>query len=126
MNIFVYADMESKINRCRKKANEYFSMLIYLLIIVALIFTVVGIILVRPVSILLGANETMLESCVTYGKTLLIFLISQKITKTVKFSNFNKTIDAQKIFLRRQTNLLQITLSVLIKNFGAIKRQETK
>lgn len=75
MNIFVYADMESKINRCRKKANEYFSMLIYLLIIVALIFTVVGIILVRPVSILLGANETMLESCVTYGKTLLIFLI---------------------------------------------------
>lgn len=59
----------------KEKANEYFSMLIYLLIIVALIFTVIGVIFVRPISSLLGADETMIESCVTYGRTLLIFLI---------------------------------------------------
>lgn len=59
----------------KEKANRYFSMLIYLLIIIGLLFTILGIILVRPVANLLGANESMLENCVLYGKTLLIFLI---------------------------------------------------
>lgn len=59
----------------KEKANEYFSMLIYLLIIVGLLFTIIGVALVRPVSGLLGADETMIEDCVTYGRTLMIFLI---------------------------------------------------
>lgn len=50
-------------------------MLIYLLIIIGLVFTIVGFPLVEPVANLLGADETMIEPCVTYGKTLLIFLI---------------------------------------------------
>lgn len=59
----------------KEKANRYFSMLIYLLIAVGLLLTIAGIWLVKPVSILLGADETMLGECVTYGKTLTIFLI---------------------------------------------------
>lgn len=59
----------------KAKANRYFSMLIYLLISLGLIFTIVGIWLVKPASILLGADEAMLGECVTYGKTLTIFLI---------------------------------------------------
>lgn len=57
-----------------KKANEYFSMLIYLIIMIGIVLTIVGILLVRPISILLGAKGNMLEACVTYGRVLLIAL----------------------------------------------------
>lgn len=59
----------------KDKANEYFSMLIYLLIIIGLIFSIVGITVVRPISKLLGAEGNILEDCITYGQVLLIFLI---------------------------------------------------
>ncbi len=58
-----------------QKANKYFSMLIYLLIIVGLILTFVGIAIVKPASILLGADETMLEDCIIYGRVIIIFLV---------------------------------------------------
>ena len=57
-----------------KKANEYFSMLIYLIIIIGIILTMVGIFFIRPISILLGAKENILEYCITYGRVLLIAL----------------------------------------------------
>ncbi len=60
----------------KEKANEYFSMLIALLIIVSIIFSVIGVILIRPISSLLGADEAMMEYCVTYGRTILIFLVA--------------------------------------------------
>lgn len=59
----------------KEDANRYFSMLIYLLGIIGLILTVVGIIAVKPIAKLLGADDAMLAYCVTYGRTLLIFLI---------------------------------------------------
>lgn len=58
-----------------EKANEYFSMLVYLLILVGFIFTIIGVVLVKPITTLLGANQTMFADCVTYGRTLLLFLI---------------------------------------------------
>lgn len=59
----------------KEKANRYFSMLIYLLVIVGIILTTCGIGLVSPMAKLLGADESMLEDCITYGRTLLIFLV---------------------------------------------------
>lgn len=59
----------------KQKANRYFSMLIYLLVIVGAVLTTIGIMVMRPVSKLLGADSSMLEYCVTYGRTILIFLI---------------------------------------------------
>ncbi len=59
----------------KQKANRYFSMLIYLLIIIGFIFTILGVILVEPMAKLLGSDKNMLQDCVVYGRTLLIFLI---------------------------------------------------
>ena len=59
----------------KDKANRYFSMLIYLLAIIGFIFTVFGVIIVEPMAKLLGADENMLQNCVVYGRTLLIFLV---------------------------------------------------
>ena len=57
-----------------EKANEYFSMLIYLLIISGIILTIVGLIFIRPITILLGAEGEMIDYCVIYGSTLLVAL----------------------------------------------------
>ena len=58
----------------KEKANKYFSMLIYLLMISGIILTVIGIIFIRPIAMSLGAEGTILENCVIYGATLLISL----------------------------------------------------
>lgn len=59
----------------KKKANEIFSLLIYLLIGLGLLFTVVGEIFVEPISRFLGADAGMLPYCVTYGRVLLLALV---------------------------------------------------
>lgn len=58
-----------------KKANEIFSLLIYVLIGVGIVFTISGIILVRPVAGLLGAEGDMLDYCTTYGRIIMIALV---------------------------------------------------
>lgn len=57
-----------------KKANEYFSMLIYLIIITGIILSVIGFIFIRPISILLGAKGDMINECVIYGRVILVIL----------------------------------------------------
>lgn len=59
-----------------EKAKEYFSMLIYVLIIIGIILSIFGFIIIRPVSILLGAEGEMIETCVVYGRVLLVALVA--------------------------------------------------
>lgn len=58
----------------REKANKYFSMLVYISIGLGIVFSVAGIILIRPISSLLGASENMLDDCVLYGRIILAAL----------------------------------------------------
>ncbi len=55
-----------------KKANEIFSMLVYVSIIMGIILMVLGLISIRKVVILLGAEGRLLEDCVTYGRIILL------------------------------------------------------
>lgn len=57
----------------KEDANRYFTMLITLVIILGIVLTIFGLIVVRPLSHALGARGQMLEDCVTYGRTLMIF-----------------------------------------------------
>jgi len=59
----------------KEKANRYFSMLIYLLVIIGLVLTINGVLLIEKMAKLLGADEAMLQDCIVYGRTLLIFLV---------------------------------------------------
>ena len=59
----------------KEKANEYFSMLNYFLVVVGSILTIMGFIFIRPISKLLGAKGDILEYCVMYGRILLIALV---------------------------------------------------
>lgn len=52
----------------KEKANQYFSMLIYVSAVLGIIIAVLGIATIRPVAILLGAEgKEMIENCVIYG-----------------------------------------------------------
>lgn len=57
----------------KEDANRYFTMLITLVIILGVLLTILGLIVIRPLSSALGASGQMLEDCVTYGRTLVIF-----------------------------------------------------
>lgn len=58
------------------KANRYFSMLIYLEIILAAILSIVFIIILEPIAKLMGATEEMLPDCLLYGRILLIGMVA--------------------------------------------------
>ena len=56
----------------KEKANQYFSMLIYISIVLGIVVGAIGISVIRPVSILLGAEgEEMIHNCVAYGSIIL-------------------------------------------------------
>lgn len=54
------------------RANRYFSLLILFTVILGVAITIPGFFLIKPVAILLGADEAMLPHCVTYGRILLL------------------------------------------------------
>ncbi len=58
----------------KKKANEIFSLLILATIISGIALAVLGIVFLRPIGALLGAEGSLLDDCVTYGTILLIAL----------------------------------------------------
>ena len=58
----------------KKEANEIFSMLIKVTIIVGILLTVLGIVFIREIALLLGATPDLLEHCVSYGRILLLSL----------------------------------------------------
>ncbi len=54
------------------KANEYFSMLLFVALGAAIVLSVFGFFLIRPICILLGAQGQLLEYAVTYGRIMFI------------------------------------------------------
>lgn len=55
----------------KEKANETFSMLIYVSLVFSLVVSVLGAFLIKPISHALGARGQMLSDCVLYGSILL-------------------------------------------------------
>lgn len=57
-----------------EKARQLFSMLVYLSLFSGVVITVLGLLFLRPVAAMLGAEGEMLENCVSYGRIILIAL----------------------------------------------------
>ena len=60
----------------KERANKYFSMITLFGILLGVILTVVGVLTMRPMAILLGATEAMVDDCVLYGRIVICFLTS--------------------------------------------------
>lgn len=59
-----------------EKANRYFTMMILITAIIGVITSAIGIGIMRPVSLLLGADEAMLTNCILYGRIMMAFNVS--------------------------------------------------
>lgn len=60
--------------RDREKANRIFSLLVYVSLGIGIVIAVLGILFLRPVAAILGAQGQLLDDCVTYGGVILIAL----------------------------------------------------
>lgn len=58
----------------RDKAQELFSLFVYVTLGCGAVIAVLSFIFIRPIAVLLGAQGAMLEDCVTYGRILLVVL----------------------------------------------------
>lgn len=56
------------------KAKRLFSLFVYTTAVCGIVIGAIGIIFIRPLASLLGAEGEMLENCVTYGRVILIAL----------------------------------------------------
>lgn len=57
----------------KEKANQTFTMLILFTIILGILLSIGGMLLIRPVSLFLGATPAMLPDCVLYGRVTIAF-----------------------------------------------------
>ena len=48
-------------------------MMVWVTLIVGIIISIIGVVFMRPISVLLGADEAMLEDCVIYGRIIIAF-----------------------------------------------------
>ncbi|MBQ8686931.1 MAG: MATE family efflux transporter [Ruminococcus sp.] len=58
----------------KEKAKQIFSLLVYASALCGVVIAVLGILFIRPIARLLGAEGVLLEDCVTYGRIILIAL----------------------------------------------------
>ena len=56
----------------RDRANRLFSLFVYVSAVCGIVIAALGILFIRPVAALLGAEGTMLEDCVLYGRIILV------------------------------------------------------
>ena len=56
----------------KNKANQLFSLFIYVTIICGIIISALGMVFIHPIAAALGAQGEMLKNCVTYGRIILI------------------------------------------------------
>ncbi|NLG04150.1 MAG: MATE family efflux transporter, partial [Clostridia bacterium] len=57
-------------------ANRYFTMMIWVSFIVGIVLSIVGLAVMKPIAVLLGATDGMLSHCVLYGSITMGFTVS--------------------------------------------------
>lgn len=105
----------------KEKAQKLFSLLVYVSIVCGVVLAILGIIFIRPIASLLGAEGQMLEDCVLYGRIILCalpFLILQ-----FEFQNFFITAEKPQLGLISTlaagfTNMILDALLTAVFPFG--------
>ncbi len=97
----------------REKANQYFTMMVKLTVILGLILSTLGIVLMRPISYLLGATDAMIKDCVVYGRVIFFFNIAFMLQNV--FQTFLTTAQKPKLGLAATVaaGLTNMTLDAL-------------
>lgn len=79
------------------KANQYFSMMVYVVIACGIMLTLIGLIVLRPIAAAFGAEGEMLDYCVIYGRIILCALTAFMLQNV--FQSFLVTAERPKLGL---------------------------
>ena len=86
----------------KEKANKLFSMFVYVSLGLGIVITLSGLLTIRPIAALLGAEGELLENCVVYARIILLalplFFQSVKIMKN-KLKNCSRLKEKKGIVL---------------------------
>lgn len=81
----------------QEQAKRYFTMMVYTTLIIGVAVSAIGIGVMEPVAVLLGADEAMLPECVLYGRITMIFNVSFMLQNV--FQSFLITAEKPKLGL---------------------------
>ena len=106
-----------------EKAKEYFSLFVYVSLTCGIILEILGIIFLRPIGELLGAEGTMLENCVIYGRIILLALPA--FILQMEFQSFFITAEKPQLGLivtvcSGVTNMILDALFIAIFSLGLV------
>ncbi len=105
------------------EANRIFSMIVYISIALGFVLSVLGIIFIRPIALLLGADGNLLENCVIYGRVILLALPA--FILQMEFQSFFITAEKPQLglfvtVLSGVTNMILDALLVGVFSFGLV------
>lgn len=106
-----------------RRANSLFSLFVYVPFLGGILLAVLGILIVRPVAAMLGAEGAMLEDCVVYARILLAVLPAFMLQ--LEFQTFFVTAEKPKLGLAFTigagvTNMVLDALFVAILRWGLV------
>lgn len=98
----------------KNKANRQFSLVVYAAIVLSVVISVIGLVLLRPIAALLGAEGELLENCVVYGRILLIGL--PFFTLQVEFQSLFVTAEKPQLglYMTLITGVMNMVLDALM------------
>ncbi len=107
----------------REKADRLFSLFVYVSGILGIGIAALGILFIRPIAALLGAQGTMLDQCVSYGRVILLALPAY--TLQFEFQSFFATAERPQLGLAVTvaagvTNMVLDALFVAVFRWGLI------
>ena len=105
----------------KERAKRLFSLFIYISVGCGIVIAVLGFIFIRPIAGLLGAEGTMLDNCVTYGRIILAALPAYMLQ--YEFQSFFVTAEKPQLGLAvtiaaGMTNMVLDALFVAVFSWG--------
>lgn len=105
----------------KEQANQIFSMLTYLAIVLGVLLAVLGFVFIEPIAVLMGADDTMLPYCVTYGRILLLSLpafLLQNMFQNFLITAEKPTLGLFVTILAGVTNMCLDALFIIVFHWG--------
>ncbi len=105
----------------KKEANRVFSFLVYTIIVVGILVSTIGLVVLKPVAILLGAKGDMLDNCLLYGRIMMIgmtFFMAQNIFQAFFVTAEKPSLGLLFTVLAGVTNMILDALFVGLLHFG--------
>ena len=104
-----------------ERANRYFTMMIKFTFFLGILLSILGIVFIRPIARILRATDEMLDDCVIYGRTVLIFNTAFMLQNT--FQTFHAAAEKPKLGLYTTiaagiTNIILDALFIAVFKWG--------